>query len=88
MSKRGTSTYYNNAWQPDLQAVNAPFSNMITALIICRLILNLRANPNDNVSHTNMLYTGGSLPNWMVAPKHFLGDLGNDVHVERSGSGG
>jgi len=72
---------------PDLQAVNAPFSNMITALIICRLILNLRANPSDNVSHTNMLYTGGSLPNWMVTPKHFLGDLGNDVHVERSGSG-
>lgn len=58
---------------------------MITALMICRLILNLRTNSNENGAHSNMINTGSSLPNWMV--KHFLGDLGNDVHVERSGDG-
>jgi len=67
----------------DLQAVNAPFSDMITALMICRLILNLRTSMDEDV-HTAMFRTGGSLPNWIVAPKQFLGDLGHEVRVESS----
>jgi len=68
---------------PDLHAVNAPFSDMITALMICRLILNLRTDLDED-THTAMFRTGGTLPNWMVAPKQFLGDLGHEVVVESS----
>ncbi|KLO12998.1 hypothetical protein SCHPADRAFT_940772 [Schizopora paradoxa] len=69
---------------PNLQAVNAPFSDMITALMICRLILNLRTDTNETTMHAGMLRTDGTLPAWMPAPKNFLGDLATELHIEHS----
>lgn len=62
--------------QPDIQAINAPFSALITAMMICRLMLNLHNRPDQEVLISFDIQTRLKLP------ETYLGNLGEDLDVE------
>lgn len=64
----------------ELKFANAPFTNVITTLMICRLMLNLRqaGTPEQNPSSVS----NGSYRFSIQTRPAYLGDLGEDLDID------
>ncbi|THH09828.1 hypothetical protein EW145_g1730 [Phellinidium pouzarii] len=63
---------------PDIQAINATFSALITEVMICRLMLNLRSVADGNADNAPYLRTQTR----MHISEVFIGNLGEDLDIE------
>lgn len=64
--------------QPDIQAINAPFSALITAVMMCRLMLNLRRSPEMEGTSVQYVPTASRFRNHSM----YIGNLGEDLDVQ------
>ncbi|KLO18920.1 hypothetical protein SCHPADRAFT_935759 [Schizopora paradoxa] len=63
---------------PDIQAINAPFSALITAVMMCRLMLNLRRSPEVEGISVQYVATASRFRNHSI----YIGNLGEDLDVQ------
>jgi len=63
----------------DLKAINAPFSALFTAIMICRLMLNLRAAPEDEVDPSSNFRASSAR---FKSHTTYIGNLGEDLAIE------
>ncbi|EJC99568.1 uncharacterized protein FOMMEDRAFT_159982 [Fomitiporia mediterranea MF3/22] len=62
---------------PDIQAINAPFSALITAMMICRLMLNLRSVGTSNIENNPYIRTRTG----NIISETLVGNLGEALDV-------
>jgi len=62
---------------PDIQAINAPFSALITAVMMSRLMLNLRRSPEVEASSARYVNSTSRFRNQST----YIGNLGEDIDV-------
>ena len=82
--KLDTENISNDHYQPDLQTINAVFSALLTVMMMCRLMLNLRSDsPEEEPGMRTIIAAPMSQRNFRFRDVDtYVGYLGNELDID------